>query len=100
MSFSILHPNEVEITRRLKNAIIVDLREAFAYQKFHYPRAINMPYCESENWLSYFRKNQTYIFYCDYGNISLLVARKLAQKGITAYTVLGGAKELQRYIKD
>jgi len=97
MSFYILHPKEIEIVRKQKNAIVVDLRERTEYQKYHYKNAVCLPYCEGENWLNYFCKGKVYILYCDYGNISLLVSRKLAQRGITSYTVIGGAKELWRY---
>ena len=97
MSFYILHPKDLELTRNQKKAIVVDLRERTEYQKYHFKNAVNMPYCDSESWLKYFRKGQIYILYCDYGNISLLAARKLSQRGVTAYTVIGGAKELKRY---
>lgn len=97
MPFYMLHPKEVEATQRQKNAIVVDLRDGVEYYKWHYRNAVWMPYCESENWLNRFYRQRTYILYCDYGNISLLAARKLAQRNITAYTVIGGAKELKRY---
>lgn len=97
MPFYMLHPKEVEATQRQKNAIVVDLRDGVEYHKWHYRNAVWMPYCESENWLNRFYRQRTYILYCDYGNISLLAARKLAQRNITAYTVIGGAKELKRY---
>lgn len=97
MSFFILHPKELEFIRKQKRAVVVDLREREKYQKYHCKNAVCMPYCENQNWLDYFRRGQVYILYCDYGNISLLVARMLAQREIVAYTVIGGAKELQRY---
>lgn len=98
MPFYILHPKELTVIEREKKAIVVDLRERSEYQKYHYKNAVSMPYCDDENWLNYFSRCKNYILYCDYGNISLLVARKLSQRGINAYTVLGGAKELRRSI--
>lgn len=95
MSFYILHPKELDLIEKEKSAVIVDLREQSEYRKYHYKNAINMPYCGDENWLNCFCREKKYILYCEYGNISLLAARKLSQRGITAYTVLGGAKELQ-----
>ena len=97
MPFFILHPRELESIRKEKKAMVVDLREREKYQKYHYKNAVSIPYCENSNWLNCFRKDQVYILYCDYGNISLLVARMLAQRGITAYTVIGGAEELQHH---
>lgn len=98
MPFYMLHPKDVEPLRRQKNAIVVDLRERGEYQRWHCHNAVCMPYCEKEAWLNCFYKDRIYILYCDYGNISLMAARKLALRDITAYTVIGGAKELKRYI--
>ena len=97
MSFYILHPKDLKLVERERRAVVIDLRKRSEYQKYHYKNAISMPYCEDETWLKYFCREKKYILYCDYGNISLLVARKLSQRGITAYTVIGGAKELQNY---
>lgn len=97
MPFYILHPKDIEVTRKQKNAMIVDVRDRTEYQKWHYRNAVCIPYRDCDIWLNQFCKGQIYILYCDYGNISLLVARKLAQRDICAYTVVGGAKELKRY---
>lgn len=94
MKFEMLHPKEIEKIQKQKKAIIVDLREETSYLEFHYKSAINIPYSENEIWLNRFRKNQVYILYCDYGNISLLAARKLAKKGIIVYTVIGGIRKM------
>lgn len=99
MSFYILHPKDIEIMQKRTNAIIVDLREFTEYQKYHYKNAVNIPYCDNDNWLKKFCRGNVYILYCDYGNISLLAARKLAKRGITSYTVVGGAKELRHFLK-
>ena len=97
MSFYMLHPKDLEKVRREENAIVVDVRESSAYAKYHYKNAISKPYCEKESWLNWFYAGQTYILYCDYGNVSLYVARNLSKRGIVAYTVIGGAKELRRH---
>lgn len=97
MPFYMLHPKELEIVRKQKNAIVVDVRDGMEYHKWHYCNAVWRVYCDNESWLNWFCKGQNYILYCDYGNVSLLVARKLAERDISAYTVIGGAKELKRY---
>lgn len=94
MKFEILHPKDVEKIQKQKKAIIVDLRKEASYLQFHYKNAVNIPYLENERWLNQFGKNQVYILYCDYGNISLLAARKLAKKGIVVYTVIGGISKM------
>lgn len=100
MSFYMLHPGEIEYIRKQKQAVIIDLRERTEYQRYHYKNAICMPYCDNEKWLDCFQKGRNYILYCDYGNVSLLAARKLAKRGITAYTVIGGIKELKAHFND
>ena len=97
MGFYILHPRDLEKIRKEKNVIVVDLREWQEYDRWHYRNAVCLPYCDSESWLNQFCKAQNYVLYCDYGNVSLLVARKLAKRNMTVYTVLGGAKELKRF---
>lgn len=92
-----LHPREIEQIRKQKKATVVDLRERTLYLKYHYKQACNIPYKENECWLEQFRKGNTYILYCDYGNISLLVARKLSQRGIVAYTVVGGVNGIRHF---
>lgn len=97
MPFFMLHPREIEQIRKQKNARVIDLRERAEYQKSHYQNAYNLPYRENERWLDNFGKGRTYILYCDYGNVSLLVARKLSQRGLSAYTVIGGIDGIRRF---
>lgn len=97
MPFFMLHPREIEHIRKQKKAIVVDLREKSDYLKYHYGSSCCIPYKENECWLDNFKKNTIYILYCDYGNISLLVARKLSLRGITAYTVVGGVNGIRHF---
>lgn len=95
MSFYMLHPKEIEQIRREKKAIVVDVREKSQYVQYHYQNAVNTPYSEDERWLNQFCVKRVYILYCDYGNVSLLAARKLSKRGITAYTVIGGINAIK-----
>ena len=97
MAFLLLHPREIEQIERQKNAIIVDVREAVQYQQNHYKNARNLPYLDGEKWLNCFMPGRCYIIYCEYGNTSLLVARNLDRRGISAYTVVGGWQGICRY---
>ncbi len=99
MPFFVLHPREIERVQKEKNAIVVDLRERSQYQQYHYRNAVLVPYEEKERWFCHFNKNNTYILYCEHGNVSLMAARKLSQRGIFAYTVVGGAEGIRRYDK-
>ena len=97
MPFFMLHPRELEQVRKKKEAFLVDLREREHYLKYNYKGAANLPYREGERWLEHFKREKTYILYCDYGNTSLLVARKLSQRGITAYSVIGGINAIRHF---
>lgn len=97
MPFYILHPKDVSAVQKQKRAMVIDIRENGEFRSYHYKNAVNLPYSETESWYQHFHRGQTYILYCDYGNVSLLAARNLSKRGITAYTVLGGAKELKSY---
>lgn len=97
MPFFMLHPKEIEQIRLQKKAIIIDLREKADYLRYHYQNACCIPYKENEGWLDNFRNNTTYILYCDYGNVSLMAARKLSRRGITAYTVVGGVNGIRHF---
>ena len=94
MSFYMLHPKEMEKIRCEKRAVIVDVREKTKYMSYHYKNAVNIPYSEDEKWLNRFCTDRVYILYCEYGNVSLLAARKLSQRGIMVYTVVGGIKAI------
>ena len=95
MPFFMLHPKEIEQTKKKYQAKVIDLREKEEFVCFHYNNACNLPYRENESWLDNFSKGHVYILYCQYGNVSLYVARKLSKRGITVYTVIGGADGMQ-----
>ena len=97
MPFFMLHTKEIEQVRKQKNAIIVDLREKPDFLKYHYKGACSLPYKENDCWLDFFKCNMVYILYCDYGNVSLMTARKLSKRGITAYTVVGGVNGIRHF---
>lgn len=82
-----------DIEQKLKEGcILVDLREYEEYEKEHIPGAICITYEED----TFFDKIKialdapALIFYCERGNTSLLVGRKLAEQGKKVYTISGG----------
>ena len=99
MSFYMLNPKEMEKIRCEENALIVDVRERKKFVQFHYKNAINIPYIEDERWLNWFCAKQVYILYCEYGNISLLAARKLSKRGVKVYTVIGGMNAVRDILR-
>lgn len=78
--------------KRKDGCVLIDLREFDEYKKEHIPGAICITY-EEETF--YERIKLVYdapglILYCDRGNASLLVGRRLAEQGKKIYTVSGG----------
>ena len=98
MSFFMLHPKKIEKIRCEKRATLVDVRERERYEQYHYKNTVNIPYSQEEWWVNQFCENKIYILFCEYGNVSLLAARRLSKKGITAYTVIGGINAWQEYV--
>lgn len=100
MGFNTIHPNEISMLQYQKQAVIIDVREPEEYRKYHYKRAINRPYEDSDSWICRFSRRKVYIFYCEYGSTSLLAARKLGKAGFETYTVIGGVHAIREYFKD
>lgn len=73
-----------------KSTVIVDLREAQAYETEHIMGAINVPYERLETDMPRLQIYQNIILYCERGNISLLAAREMAKKGFYVMTLYGG----------
>ena len=80
-----------------EHAVVIDVREQSAYQKYHYPGAYNFPFENIENWAGRLPKGRKLILYCEYGSTSLLAARRLSRDGYMVYTVNGGIQAMQKY---
>lgn len=76
------------------NVYIVDLRERREFGAFHLKGAVNYPYERMHCWESELPQNKKIILCCDYGNLSMLAAKKLARKGYHVYTLIGGLNAL------
>lgn len=74
------------------------IRSEKAYRKGHLPTAIR---AEEEDILDFFQKypNQKIILYCDFGNQSLMAARRLDQEGYEAYSIVGGYRAYEGYVE-
>ena len=96
MAFYTIHPQEMQKIIAEKHAVVLDVRERESYLAYHYPQAMNFSYERLDDWLHYFPKGRVLVLYCEYGNTSLLAARRLAREGYEAYTVVGGAEAIRR----
>lgn len=71
-----------------KTALVIDLRSRQEYLAGHIRGAVNVPNGRfGTNWPE---RNRTLVLYCDRGALSMVVARKLAEKGYQVKSVVGG----------
>lgn len=71
------------------DALIIDLREEEEYRAGHVRGAVNIPYEELEENIS-FPTEKILVLYCDRGGASLKAAKELAHKGYKTRSVIGG----------
>ena len=90
MYYYTISQNELAHYLQKSNTTLIDLRTPESFQKGHIPNAINIPYSQLHTKsLSAFNKDMV-ILYCDRGSQSLLAARELQKRGITAFSIYGG----------
>lgn len=90
MYYYTISQNELSYYLQKPDSTLVDLRTPEAFQRGHIPGAINIPYSQLHTTsLSTFGK-EIVILYCDRGSQSLLAARDLQKRGITAFSIYGG----------
>lgn len=90
MGFSTISPRLWKGLKGRQNYLIVDLREPEEYQEGHLPNAVNIPYEDWEDRRSEVEPYPNILFYCDRGNISLLVAREFEYSQKNVLTLNGG----------
>lgn len=85
-----LMPTELEKYSGYKDVIVIDLRREEDYKKGHIEKAISIPYEEVEDKQYWLDPSKQYILYCERGNLSLQMARKLHEEGYQVATLMGG----------
>lgn len=76
---------------KLNNPIIIDIRFKYNYNKGNIPNSINIPYYYLErNYKHYLNNVDTYYLYCDYGDKSKELCRKLSLKNYNVINIEGG----------
>lgn len=92
MKLNSLRINDLQTISSDPSSLLIDLRDPKDYQKKHLPSAINLPF---ESWqdnpgaLEKYRSRHIYL-YCEYGNVSILAARILAEAGYHVVNLTGG----------
>ena len=90
MYYYTISQNELTHYLHRPNTTLIDLRTPEAFQKGHIPGAINIPYAQLHTKPFSAFNNEIIILYCDRGSQSLLAARDLQKRGITAFSIYGG----------
>ncbi len=73
-----------------QHAVLVDIRDASAFQAGHIPQARNLPVADFEKKAATLPKNKPIILVCDQGKSAMPAATKLRALGLTEVTVLEG----------
>lgn len=83
----------------LSNPIIIDIRTNYHYNMGHIKGAISIPYYNLlNNYSHYLNQYSTYYMYCESGEQSLSIARRLNKFGYHVISVAGGYLEYQRVV--
>lgn len=90
MSLDIISANEIDKYIGKQNVRIIDLRNKILYEQGHIPTAINIPYKEFEKRINEIPKYTDLILYCERGNLSQMLGRKLSQSGYEVKSLYGG----------
>ncbi len=85
----LLPKDSIEIDFIPDNSIVVDVRNHADFQKWHYPTAIHLSNLKLEEV-----KDKPLILYCWNGNLSYVIAKKLREEGVQAYSLKGGITAL------
>lgn len=80
-----------------EGTLLIDMREKNAFEKWHLPGAVCVPYEEDyAQWRDGLPEFRAAILYCDRGNNSLYAARRMEETGDRVYAVAGGVEALRK----
>ena len=89
MNFEIIYINDLLEKIRVKNRILIDIRERQLFEQGHINGAINYP-LEETDFEQLLSKEEYYVFYCEHGSNSIKLARYLGRRGYKTATLIGG----------
>lgn len=90
MSLDLVASKEVLTYIRQGDAVVIDIREAEAFHKRHIPGALSMPYEAFDEEAKVLKDYKVLILCCEHGSASLLLGRRLSEKGFHVLSVGGG----------
>ena len=83
----------------LSNPIIIDIRSNYYYNLGHISGAISVPYYNLlNNYSHYLSKYSRYYLYCEIGDQSSEISKRLNKFGYDTYSVIGGYQDYLRFI--
>lgn len=83
----------------LNNSNIIDIRNYYYYSLGHIPGAISVPYYNLlNNYSHYLNKYSRYYLYCETGEQSFEIVKRLNSFGYDTISIIGGYQEYLRLI--
>ena len=83
----------------LNNPIIIDIRNYYYYNLGHINGAINVPYYNLlNNYSHYLNRYSRYYLYCETGEQSLEIVRRLNSFGYDTVNIMGGYLEYVNFV--
>lgn len=90
----------IEEVLKMKKPIIIDIRDNYSYNLGHIPKAINIAYYNLlSNYSHYLNKQDKYFLYCEYGQQSFEISKRLNSFGYNTTSIIGGYEEYQKNYK-
>lgn len=86
---------QIQVETVPDEAVPVDLRSEDAYEQWHPPDALHVPFDVAVEQGAALPSEPTYLFYCDVGLKSAHVAERLSKLGFNAYSFDGSINDLK-----
>ena len=84
---------------KMRNPIIIDIRNTYSYSLGHISGAISVPYYNLlNNYSHYLSRYNRYYLYCDTGDQSLEISIRLNKFGYDTLSIIGGYKEYLKFV--
>lgn len=90
---------KVDDLKHTRNVVIIDIRTNYEYAQGHIEGAISIPYYNLlNNYSHYLNKYSKYYLYCETGEQSLEIVKRLNRFGYDTVSIVGGYQEYLRFI--
>lgn len=90
---------DLEVESLPPEAVVVDLRTRGEYEAWHPPGAVHLDFGKALEAHPSFRKDRTYVLYCEFGLKSAHLAELMRRAGQDARHFRGGTRALRRHLE-